>query len=171
MRSNNFNQALAYVLKKEGGYSNDQNDHGGATNFGITLADLSAWRKHPCTADDVKNMPLSEAGDIYYAQYWQPLNLDLVMNLGISTAIFDQGVNRGTKTSAKLAQTILQVEVDGNIGDKTTYALNTVNPKIFINAFAFGTLKAYLGIVKHNPSQMVFIDGWVNRAWDLLSLI
>lgn len=33
---------VPFILSKEGGYVNDKDDSGGATNFGITLA---TWRK------------------------------------------------------------------------------------------------------------------------------
>ena len=39
----NFNDCLNRLLKDEGGYTNDPNDNGGPTNFGITIAD---YRKY-----------------------------------------------------------------------------------------------------------------------------
>jgi Glycosyl hydrolase 108 len=54
--STNFSQCLAVVLAEEGGYTNDPDDRGGPTNFGITIDDLREWRGTDVTAEDVKNM-------------------------------------------------------------------------------------------------------------------
>ena len=39
----NYNDCLTRLLKDEGGYTNNPNDSGGPTNYGITLAD---YRKY-----------------------------------------------------------------------------------------------------------------------------
>lgn len=59
------------ILRKEGGYVDDPDDAGGATNFGITQDTLAAWRKHPVTKDDVRNMSVLEAKAIYSQLYIQ----------------------------------------------------------------------------------------------------
>lgn len=38
-----FNKFLDYIFKVEGGYTNDKNDKGGATNFGITHEDAKTY--------------------------------------------------------------------------------------------------------------------------------
>jgi hypothetical protein len=35
-------------------------------------------------------------------------------------------------------------------------------------SLAHGQMLYYAGIVKRDPSQLTFINGWVNRAFDLL---
>ena len=40
-----FKRALQFVLKWEGGYVNNPNDKGGATNKGITQNTYNAWLK------------------------------------------------------------------------------------------------------------------------------
>lgn len=43
----NFDDAFTYTIGNEGGYSNDPNDSGGPTNFGITIGDLSRFLGRP----------------------------------------------------------------------------------------------------------------------------
>ena len=46
----------SYVLASEGGYVNHPRDPGKATNMGITIATLSAWRGTKVTNEDVRNL-------------------------------------------------------------------------------------------------------------------
>ena len=56
-------QMLDQIIAAEGGYVDDENDAGGATNFGITQATLTAWRSPATvTKDDVKNALVAAQG-------------------------------------------------------------------------------------------------------------
>ena len=44
MSRETFDCCLDFVFEREGGYVDDPHDPGGATNMGITLATLAAWR-------------------------------------------------------------------------------------------------------------------------------
>lgn len=91
---NNFNEALQRVLKDEGGYSNDPSDSGGATNFGITIADYRKYINSKGTPQDVKNMSVDQAKVIYRARYWDALGCDKLSG-GVDYTCFDYGVNSG----------------------------------------------------------------------------
>ena len=49
MTEQNFGACLDFVFEREGGYVDDPHDPGGATNMGITLATLAAWRGREVT--------------------------------------------------------------------------------------------------------------------------
>jgi len=51
------------ILKYEGTYTNNLNDHGGPTNYGITAADYGRWRgkSAPATAEEVQAMDVATA--------------------------------------------------------------------------------------------------------------
>lgn len=69
------------------GYVNDPHDPGGETKYGISK------RAHP--DEDIKNLTLERAGEIYFQDYWLPnhcFQLDWPMNL----CVFDTAVNMGT---------------------------------------------------------------------------
>ena len=69
----NYEKCLDIVLKHEGGFVNHPKDPGGATNRGITKRVLEAWLKREVTIDEVKNLSLETAQDIYKKQYWKPV--------------------------------------------------------------------------------------------------
>lgn len=173
----NLDKALAYTFKNEGGFSNVPADHGGATSgYGITHSELARWRKHPVSVADVRNMKASEAKDIYNAWYWRPLGCDQINSDGIATCIFDIGVVRGIGVPPKYTQLICNrhgasIAVDGHIGPKTIAAVNAMDPAPFIRDFSQMAEQGFRSIVAHNPSQVIFLKGWVNRAHRLLTLI
>lgn len=90
----NYNYSLQQVLQSEGGYTNDPRDPGGATNFGITIADYRMYINSNGTALDVKNMTKSQAETIYKSKYWNKVNGD-VLPSGVDYCVFDYGVNSG----------------------------------------------------------------------------
>lgn len=187
----NFDKAFAFVLAREGGYSNDPADSGGRTNLGITEGTLARYNKLKNTHHDVRTLTRDIAKDIYKLFYWDPLLLDQVVGefkdaktvalydkLGIF--LFDQGVNRGIGTSALQAQRVLNTSfhkglvADGEFGAKSVAALNSLkNPEVirFLVLMFYASQDAYTRIVTRNPSQSVFIEGWINRSQELLDMI
>lgn len=118
----NFDRSLAYVLKEEGGYSNDPRDPGGATNFGIIQRVYDDYRKRlGLPARAVKLIDESEVKAIYQASYWSLAKCDLLPD-GVDYVVFDGAVNSGVGQSAKWLQRALGVKADGIIGPATIAA-------------------------------------------------
>src|SRR5690606_5273554 len=65
-----------WILASEGGYVDHPDDPGGATNMGITIGRLSAWRGRKVTKQEVKNLTRGEALEIYKACYWDVVRGD-----------------------------------------------------------------------------------------------
>ncbi len=177
MEKSHLDLALEYTFFDEGGYSDHPNDHGGATSgFGVTIGELARWRKRPVTKDEVRNMTAQEAKELYEAWYWKPLACDKIENANIAVCMFDIGVVRGIGIPPKYAQLICNAHgeslvVDGHIGPKTLAAINRINPSVFIRDFSVKAEAGFRAIVARDPSQRVFINGWINRAHRLLTLI
>ncbi len=83
MRSS-FEKAFEIIVGVEGGYSNDPNDPGGETKYGI------AKRYHP--DEDIKNLTLERAKEIYLNDYWMPNACDDA-NFPLDICLFDSAVN------------------------------------------------------------------------------
>ena len=62
---NTIDEIINEIIRVEGGYSNDKNDAGGETMYGITVAVARANGY----AGNMKDMPRKVAYDIYYNQY------------------------------------------------------------------------------------------------------
>lgn len=94
MSAPNYAACLARVLKYEGGYTNHPSDPGGPTNFGITIHDYRRYIDPNGTANDVRNMKLAQAANIYRQRYWNAVDGDNLHD-GVDLAVFDYGVNSG----------------------------------------------------------------------------
>lgn len=166
-----FKKAVAYTIQNEGGYSEDAQDPGGPTNWGITHDDLDRFRGKPSTIEDVKSLTYEEAVQIYRNFYWSPLALDEVKDDDVATALFDIGFNRGIRVAIKYAQQALKIASDGVMGPHTQDALNAIPKNVFLARFISLTQSGYCELVAHNPTRLKFLSGWTTRAMRILSLM
>jgi len=162
-----FDDCLKIVLAFEGGYSENANDHGGATNYGITQRTYDLHRVNlNLPQQPVKYITLEEAKAIYQRSYWNavrastlPTPLDLVM--------FDTAVNCGPKQAIKFLQRALGIDDDGAMGQQTAKALNEEAIAGDLNDTWKNVLAQREDFYKElakKPGQHIFLKGWINRV-------
>ena len=166
-----FEEAVNEVLKTEGGFVNHPADKGGATNLGITQSTLEWYRGTKVTVDAVKNLKIEEVKNIYKKLYWDKMKLDLCEKHYIAMIAFDQAVNRGVMNSAMMVQDAVGVSADGLVGKITMAAINASDERTVVIKMIKSSQLAYARIVKNNPSQAVFIEGWIARTHRFFSFI
>lgn len=166
-----FQQALKFTLGAEGGYSDNPLDTGGPTNFGITQRTWDAYRTSIKTSlTDVEGITMAEATDVYSRMYWIPARCgNMPPQLGICH--FDWAVNHGVEGAARTLQRSLKVTVDGDIGPLTLSAANSGDP--MLHAIDYLALRAYWyrRNVMLDPSQSVFLNGWLERVNNLRAYV
>jgi lysozyme family protein len=145
-----FNYAVNEVLRSEGGYSNDANDPGGETNFGISK------RAYPGV--DIANLTKEEAIAIYYRDYWLASKCDRLPP-ALASVVFDAAVNQGVERASRMLQAALGVTVDGIIGPQTIQRANMI-PKTAVVDFTTQRILHYAGL----PTFGRYGKGWVSRA-------
>lgn len=166
-----FEDALKDVLQNEGGYVNDPDDKGGATNYGITIKTLSDFTGHEVEEKDVRNLTMETVRKIYRANYWDRLKLDQVKSRELAHLLFDQAVNRGTRIVAEQIQKIVGVQQDGIVGNITLRAINERDPKKLIIEFIKASQNAYIRIALSDHTQIKFLTSWINRTQKFLNMI
>lgn len=172
-----FDFCMKHILEVEGGFSNNPNDRGGPTNFGITLGTLAAFRGKQVTIEELKNIKPDEVRDVYFKLFWQKFNLSLVKDTHMACIIFDQVVNRRAEAAIITLQTALNSEfganliVDGVLGLKTADAINKNDVYSLGMQFVKETQRFYVKLIKANPSQFEFMFTWMSRTWRLLDLL
>jgi lysozyme family protein len=118
------------MLKKNEGttYTNDPDDKGGPTKYGVTQEELASWRKHPVTPEDVAALQEPEAEAIARARYWP---YDPIINQGVAMRAADLGYNAGVQIGKAALQRAANacgaaLKIDGGIGPRTIAAVNAV---------------------------------------------
>lgn len=178
----NFQPAFDITMGNEGGYSNNPNDKGGETWRGIARNMWPNWSGWPIV-DQVKaskpgnlnqalfgNAQLNTMVEQFYQQqFWNPVGLPNINCQQTANQLFDIAVNMGTGTACKFLQQGINslapntVTVDGKVGPLTIQAANNQNDEALYNAICALRKQRYQGIVAANPSQAVFINGWMSR--------
>lgn len=157
-----FADAIGPLFLAEGGLSNHPDDKGGQTYKGI------ARKFHPSWAgwyyvDRGEDVPDRLVIDFYRAEFWLPIKADSIMSQRIANALFSYAVNAGVSPAVKLAQQAVCVDDDGVPGRITLFALNSVDPEIFLAKFALARIRHRIEVCKKDPSQRQFLVGWISR--------
>ncbi len=159
-----FNQALPGTLRFEGGYVNDPDDPGGATNKGITQATYDLWRtRDGLPTKAVRLISGPEVTAIYHREYWVKGKCD-AMPWPMSMCHFDACVNHGPKNAAKLLQRALAVADDGQIGPITLHAVEHAEIAPTLNLMLWKRLEFYEAIARRRRASRKFVFGWLARV-------
>lgn len=171
-----FAEALVAVFGIEGGFSDDPDDSGGATRFGITEA---VARRHGYTGP-MRALPADLAREIYRTDYWDAQQLDSVALISrpVAFELFDTGINMGTDQAGEFLQMSLNafnrrgsdyddIEVDGEIGTRTLEALAAFlahrkrdGETVLLRALNALQGAAYIELAERRDKDERFVFGW-----------
>nr|WP_296984496.1 glycosyl hydrolase 108 family protein [uncultured Desulfovibrio sp.] len=185
---NNFSIAHKFTAKWEGGESDHPDDGGGLTKYGVSLkflGGLSGTQSNrdvlermgirlPITRQVIYDLTRDQAASLFRWQFWDKLRLGLIP-LRPAVVLYDAAVNSGPAQSVKLAQRGYNrcvaygqpLVVDGIMGPATRAAMQLADTDKCLSAMLDAREKFFQTIVDNNPSQQVFLRGWINRVDDL----
>ena len=149
----NFDRAFDDLIGNEGGYSNNAQDPGGETNWGVTKAVARASGYQ----GDMRTMTKAEAKGIYADLYWNPAFDSLAYPLAFS--VFDGAVNSGVEQSVKWLQRAVGVDDDGKLGPLTQMAAISADPMRAVIAYNAERL-AFMTDLR---TWQTFGRGWAKR--------
>lgn len=176
-------QIINGIIEREGNgkYTNDSNDSGGPTRWGITEKTARAYGYK----GEMREFPRAAAVNIYMSKYWTGPGFGAVHDhhQALAVRLADFGVLAGPETAAKQLQRCLNVlnrggkdypdmVADGKIGPKTIAAL-----KAFLKLRGADGCRVILGMVasmqsvylaelsERRPKDEAYQFGWqLNRA-------
>lgn len=157
-----FNLYAPLLHSLEKGISNRSSDRGGFTVDGVTLTTFRQFYGQDKTKDDLRNMTRPMWRHIMKSGYWDVCKADKINDQRIAELIVDWCVNSGT-ARIRDVQTIIGVKPDGAVGPITLAAINGDDPKELYRRLMTARKGWYEKIVLRNPSQRVFLKGWMNR--------
>lgn len=180
-------QMATEIVAREGGYVNDPDDPGGATNHGVTIGTLRRLGidvdgDGDIDIEDVKRLTVDQAVSIYLEHYFvRPRIAELPEAL--HETVFDMYVNAGAN-AVKILQRLLgkmgeAVAVDGVIGPQTIAAAARANaraPSHMADAYGIERRNYYFAIADARPASRKFArtraggkGGWIRRAEEFIS--
>ena len=168
----NVYKLAPWIFKWEGGFVNDPDDLGGATNMGVTI---STWKQvgydkdgdgdidvddlHLLTREDVVNRVLKP-------HYWDRWKADDIKSQSVANILVDWVWASGAH-GIKIPQRLLGVTVDGIVGPKTIAAVNARNPRELFDMIKIARFDFIEDICKKRPANNKFKRGWMNRINDI----
>jgi lysozyme family protein len=159
-----FRKALEKTLHHEGGLSDHPQDRGGRTNYGVTQKTYDAFRR--TTGKPLRTVDLIEDHEItaiYYDNYWTPCACEALPDR-LSECVFDMAVNSGPWNAKLTLQRAVMVRADGVIGPVTLRAIKET-PDVVLR-FLKRRGAFIQEIIMTRPTQVAFLEGWINRLLD-----
>jgi len=181
------NQIASEIIAREGGFVNDPDDRGGATNYGVTIGTmrrlkLDLDRDGDVDVADVRILSKGQARRIFVDEYFYGPRIDELPEI-LHATVFDMQVNAGAN-AIKILQRLLgdmglAVTVDGVLGPQTigmTHQAVVAAPDHIVDAYGIARRNYYLRLADHRAANRKFArrrdggkGGWIIRAEEFIS--
>lgn len=175
------------IVHREGGYVNDPDDPGGATNFGVTIhtmrrLGLDLDRDGDVDARDVRALTRGQAVDIFIQHYFEKPRINLLPD-AIQASVFDMYVNAGGN-AVKILQRVVRdfgetVAVDGALGPVTAAAVSRIYAKAghsLVDGYGIARRNYYFRLADRRRASRKYArtraggkGGWITRAEEFIS--
>ena len=175
------------IVGREGGYVNDPDDPGGATNFGVTIHTM---RRLGLDLDDdgdvdnrdVRHLSRDQAIDIFVTHYFaRPRIAELPEAL--HATVFDMYVNAGGNAIKILQRLLTEMGhpcvVDGALGPQSIAAARAAYaaaPDHLVDAYGIARRNYYFRIADRRPASRKYArsraggkGGWIKRAEEFIA--
>ncbi len=150
-----FDIAIDRVLGIEGGYSNDPDDPGGETNWGVTLRTA---RANGYTGNMI-DMTRADAKGIYKTAFWDPV-VATVTSPALQYQVLDAAVNHGMGNAVRMLQNAAGVAQDGGWGKISREALAKLDPNDAHLLFMAARFEFWASLAKFDK----YGRGWTRRG-------
>lgn len=157
--NDNFEQALATVLKSEGGYVNNPKDSGGMTNLGVTKRTYEQYIGHPVDEETMRGLTPDDVGPLYKSMFWDAVRGDQLPD-GVDYCVFDVAVNSGPTKAIKLLQGAVGTPQTGQISDRDVQLANAADLEELIAKIC----NERLVFLQSLNTWATFGKGWGNRV-------
>lgn len=172
-----FRRVSRVVLANEGGFVNDLDDAGGATNRGIAWP---TWQRYAMvdlgvapTLENLKTLSEAQAEIIYRKRYWEPRGFCKINNPRTALMIYDWTITSGK--AIREVQEVLsgefgaRIRADNNMGQATIDAINEVADQGLLTSAIAAARKEYYRSLTYNSdgsrnANSKFLNGWIARV-------
>lgn len=180
-------QIATEIVAREGGFVNDPDDPGGATNHGVTIhtmrrLGLDLDGDGQVTVADVRRLTRAQAIDIYVENYFNRPRIAALPEM-LHASVFDMYVNAGSN-AVRILQRLLgrmghDTAVDGVIGPQTirnAHAAAAQAPRHIADAYGIERRNYYYALADARPASRKYArrrdggkGGWITRAEEFIA--
>lgn len=155
------------IKEWEGGWSDHKNDKGGKTNMGITL---KTWKSCGYDKDgdgiiderDLKLINEQDVFNVFKKHYWNRYRGDDIRNQSIANIVVDWLWMSGNHAIINV-QKLLSIKADGVVGPITINTINQANQRELFAQIKRIRKEFFEKVCRDNPTQNVFLKGWLRR--------
>ncbi len=177
-----IDELIAEVLQREGGFVDDPDDPGGATNFGVTIHTLKTLGidingDGAVDRADVKGLDDERAAEILKENYFRRPGIWRLPE-DLQPSVFDMYVNAGSNAIRILQSLVckfgVNVAVDGALGPKSAEAVEKIHQSAgsyLADAYAIERRNYYYSLADRRPPMRKYActrdggkGGWIKRA-------
>ncbi|MCX5545763.1 glycoside hydrolase family 19 protein [Paraburkholderia sp. CNPSo 3076] len=172
-----FEKVSKIILFNEGGFVNDPNDSGGATNKGIAWATWQAYAKEDVgvepTLNNLKSLTDDQAKAIYLKRYWEPRGFCGITNEKTALNVYDWTITSG-KAVRKIQELLtsdysVAIAHDNKMSKDFVEKINSIDDQEELAQRIGAARKQYYTSIAHdkngNPNKNYkFLDGWTKRV-------
>jgi lysozyme family protein len=175
------------IVAREGGFVNDADDPGGATNHGVTIHTLRRLGMDltgdgQVTEADVRRLTKAQAVEIFVEHYYRRPRIDALPQV-LQASVFDMYVNAGA-AAVRILQRLLTdmgfpCDPDGVIGPATIRAATMAAdaaPAHIADAYAIARRNYYYALADQRPASRKYArrrdggkGGWILRAEEFMA--
>ncbi len=175
------------IVAREGGFVNDPDDPGGATNFGVTLGTLrrlgiDLTGEGRIDAEDIRRLTRHQAVGIYVEHFFTRTGIGSLPEV-LQPSVFDMYVNAGANAVKVLQRLLAQMgfacDPDGQIGPQTIRAAQLAYeaaPNHLADAYGIARRNYYYGLADARPASRKYArrkdggkGGWITRAEEFMA--
>jgi lysozyme family protein len=173
-------KAFSFAQQWERGYINHPNDHGGATNLGVTQRVYDQYRlDNDRSRQSVKDITQQEAQTIYVQGYWNQVKgnqLPPLTSISLADFAYNSGPARATHEMKRFLRENgyeIPMTAEGrNVRNEKLDSRTLVAIKDYVSKFGDEKLAQGINLERHkfvqsivdkHPDQKVFLKGWNNR--------
>jgi lysozyme family protein len=166
-------EAIALMLRLEGGEANLKGDPGGHTKYGITQRTLDAVRLTTTynLPANVADLTPNDAAFIYRTVQWVHIRGN-DLPTGLAPLVLNAAVNMGEPRAIMLLQEVVGVEADGAFGSRTFDAMNGWHSSYMPEQTIAEEYAAHAAVqyAKLYNSEGQFELGWLRRLFRVYTL-
>ena len=180
-------QVAQEIVAREGGFVNDPDDPGGATNYGVTIGTMKTLgldlnKDGKVDIADARALTRTDAQRIFVEHYFKRPRLAELPEM-VQASVFDMYVNAGTNAVKILQRLITRMgfpaDADGAVGPKTIAAAAdaaAAAAQHLADAYGIALRNYYYSLADQRPASRKYArnksggkGGWITRAEEFIS--